>query len=243
MINSLSIIFPCYNEEYRLKDTIKDLEKFCKKKKFKKVEIIFVDDGSTDSTYKILKNIKKQNILLKSKIKVLSYVQNRGKGYALKYGVKFAKYDWILTIDTDISVSTLQIFDWIKKYKISKNYKIYFGSRNIIGSNIKYQLHRKLIGLIFIGIIKILFNINLFDTQCGFKLYNKTVAKKIFSNLQCMGFSHDIEIVLLAKKFNFKIKELPVKWIHKKGSKVFLIKDSINMLISIIEIKLRFILK
>ena len=53
-----------------------------------------------------------------------------------------------------------------------------------------------------------------------------------------MGFSHDIEIVLLAKKFNFKIKELPVKWIHKKGSKVFLIKDSINMLISIIEIKL-----
>jgi len=58
-----------------------------------------------------------------------------------------------------------------------------------------------------------------------------------------MGFSHDIEIVLLAKKFNFKIKELPVKWIHKKGSKVFLIKDSINMLISIIEIKLRFILK
>ena len=117
------------------------------------------------------------------KIKIVSYQQNKGKGYALKKGVKIARFDWILTLDADISVSITQLDNWIKHNQIKKEVSIYFGSRNLKGSNIKFKMYRKLVGLIFIKIIKIFFNIDLLDTQCGFKFYKKDIAKKLFSNL------------------------------------------------------------
>ena len=96
---------------------------------------------------------------------------------------------------------------------------------------------RKLIGLIFVKIIKILFNINLSDTQCGFKLYKKDIAKKLFSNLKMLDFTHDIEIVLISKKKGYRIIELPVNWIHKKGSKISVFKDSLKMFFSLLKMK------
>ena len=243
MKNSISIIFPCYNEKNRLKYAFEDIKKFYKSRKFKNFEIIFVDDGSADNTLQVLRNYKKNNKFLKNKIKILSYRKNFGKGFALKTGVRKAKYNWILTLDTDISVSITQINEWIKIINLKDTKYIYFGSRNLVKSRIKFKFYRKLMGLIFIKIIKIFFNISLFDTQCGFKLYSNKIAKKIFSDLNSFGFAHDIEIVMLAKSYNFLIKELPVKWIHKSGSKISLIKDSLHMLIALVEIKTRFILK
>ena len=84
-------------------------------------------------------------------------------------------------------------------------------------------MYRKLIGLIFVKIIKILFSINLSDTQCGFKLYKK-ILLKLFSNLKMLDFTHDIEIVLISKKKGYRIKELPVNWIHKKVVKFLFLK-------------------
>ena len=240
MIRSLSIVFPCYNEANRLKYTFKDIEKFQKKKIIKKFEIIFVNDGSSDNTLKILENYRNKNKKIFNKIKIINYKNNKGKGYALKRGVKFARYDWILTLDADISVSIAQLFKWLKNKQIKIEKNIYFGSRNHIGSNIKFKIYRKLIGLIFIKIINIFFNINLFDTQCGFKLYEKNIAKKLFANLKILDFTHDIEIVLISKKRGYKIIELPVNWIHKTGSKISIFKDSFRMLMSLLKIKFIF---
>ena len=243
MKNSISIIFPCYNEEDRLKYAFADIKKFYRSKKFRNFEIIFVNDGSTDNTLQVLKNYKKSNKFIKNRVKILSYQNNFGKGFALKTGVRKARHNWILTLDTDISVSITQINEWIKKINLKGKKYIYFGSRNLAKSKIRFKFYRKLIGLVFIKIIKIFFNISLFDTQCGFKLYDKKTAKKIFSDLNSFGFAHDIEIVMLANSYDFIIKELPVKWIHKSGSKISLIKDSFRMLIALVEIKIRFILK
>ena len=98
-------------------------------------------------------------------------------------------------------------------------------------------MYRKLIGLIFVKIIKIFFSINLSDTQCGFKLYKKDIARKLFLNLKILDFTHDIEIVLKSKKKGYKIEELPVNWIHKKGSKISVFKDSLKMFISLLKMK------
>ena len=84
MIRSLSIIFPCYNEADRLKYTFKDIEKFQKKRIINKFEIIFVNDGSSDDTLKILENYKNKNKKIFKKIKIINYRNNEGKGYALK---------------------------------------------------------------------------------------------------------------------------------------------------------------
>jgi len=236
MIKSLSIIYPVFNEEDRLSDCFNDIKKFEKITKIKKIEYIFVDDGSIDeSKSKIQKYIKnKKNYYL------ISLGKNFGKGKALKKGVQKAKFDWMLTIDTDVSVKLSQIENWIKK-KYIKNHEIYFGSRNLKKSKVNYLILRKIAGLVFILICRVLFKISILDTQCGFKLYKKNVGKKIFSKLKENGFTHDIEIVLQAKKFDYKIMELPLTWVHKKNSKINLIRDSLSMLFALLKIRKKLI--
>ena len=240
MINSLSVVFPLYNESKRLHFTFKDIKNF-NKGKIKKLEFVFVDDGSIDNSTKVLKKnlkyLKKKNIFFK----IISLKKNAGKGNALKKGVKLSKYEWILTIDADISVSLSQINEWIKKNYLSKKYSIYFGSRNLENSIVKYQIHRKVFGIIFATILKIFFKIYIKDTQCGFKLYKKNKAKFLFPKIKDSGFVHDVEILLLSKRYNIKVKELPVRWIHRKNSKLNLIYDSVIMLIGLMRIKINYL--
>ena len=109
MKNTLSVIFPLYNEEKRLHFTFKDILRFNKKNIFSKVEYLFIDDGSTDKSslkiHKSIQNNKRKNI----KYRLIKLKNNFGKGYALKVGVKESTFKWILTLDTDISVSLSQI--------------------------------------------------------------------------------------------------------------------------------------
>ena len=125
MIRSISIVFPCYNEANRLKILLRILKNF-KKRIINNFEIIFVNDGSSDDTFEILKNYKNRNTKLYKKIKIISYQDNKGKGYALKEGIKIAKLDWILTIDTDISVSINQLNNWLKHKKIKKRNYVFW---------------------------------------------------------------------------------------------------------------------
>ena len=138
MIKSLSIIFPMYNETKRLFRTFDDIEKFQKRNLIKNLEYIFVDDGSSDDSIKKVLNFfkNKKNI----KYKIVKIQINSGKGNALKKGILAAKKDWILTLDTDISVSLLQLQKWIKKKSIDNN-SVYFGSRNLKYSEMKLNLN------------------------------------------------------------------------------------------------------
>lgn len=235
MIKSLSVIFPLYNEANRLFYTFNDIKKFYKVKKIKNIEYIFVDDGSTDQSVEIIKNFFKKN--KKINYKIIRIKKNKGKGNAIKCGVIHSKNDWILTIDTDISVSLIQLNEWIKKEFIKKNVSIYFGSRNLKNSKVEFKIYRNIIGKIFTYILKILFEIEINDTQCGFKLYKKKVAKSIFAKIKDNGFIHDVEVFLLSKKYNYPVKELPVKWIHKKESKLNLLFDIFKMFFALIKIK------
>ena len=242
MIKSLSIIFPLYNESKRLKYCFKNIEKFNKNSKIKNLEYIFIDDGSKDNSYNLILNFIKKKKKERKKIiyKIIKFQKNKGKGAALISGIKKASKDWLLTIDTDISVSLLEINNWIKYKYLKINNEIYFGSRNLKNSIIKFEYHRKLIGFFLMLICKFFLNIKLYDTQCGFKLYKKNIGKKIFRKLNEKKFAHDIEIVILAEKKKIKIIELPVKWKHKDGSKINLIKDSFSIFWSICKMKKKF---
>jgi dolichyl-phosphate beta-glucosyltransferase len=152
-------------------------------------------------------------------------------------GVILAKNQWILTNDSDCSVSNFQLINWIKKKYINNNNYIYFASRNLPDSLIKKKNLRKIIGKMFNFFIKILFKIYISDTQCGFKLYKATYAKKIFKKIITTGYMHDIEIFLIANKLNFKIIELPVKWTHISESKINFIVDFIKIFFNLLKIK------
>jgi len=243
MIKSLSIIFPIYNESKRLKYCFEDINKFNSILSIKNIEYIFVDDGSKDDSCNLINSFIKKKKKIKNKIiyKIIKIKKNSGKGAALKKGVEASNKNWILTIDTDISVSLLEINKWINKEYLKNKNEIFFGSRNLKNSVVKFKYHRKFIGLVFIFICKFFFNIRLRDTQCGFKLYKKKIGKKIFDKLTVKKFAHDIEITILAKKLKINVIELPVKWVHKNDSKIRLIKDSFDIFFSLIKIKKKLI--
>ena len=240
MIKSLSIIFPVFNEELRLKSSFNHIASFLKKKKKFKTEIIFADDGSKDNSYNLItqfiKNFKANN---KTKIKVIKLKRNFGKGAALKLGVKNAKHEWILTADIDMSVSLFQISNWIKKKLIDRKYFVYFGSRAHEKSIVKKKKLRDILGNIMRFFVYTILNIKIKDTQCGYKLYKKKIAKLTFSKLKNSGFDHDLEIILFLKSKRIKIMELPVKWIHKNNSSLNIFWDPIKMLVGIFLLKFR----
>jgi len=242
MIKSLSIIFPVFNEELRLKSSFNHIKSFLKKKKKLKIEIIFVDDGSKDNSYnlivKFVNNFKLKN---KVKFKIVKSETNLGKGAALKLGVEKAAYDWILTTDIDMSVSLFQISAWEKKKLIEKKHSVYFASRSHKKSIVERNFIRKVLGDIGSFLISVILSINIKDTQCGYKLYKRQHAKFSFSKLKNCGWDHDIELILLLKSKNIAIKELPIKWIHKENSKVNIFLDPIKMFIGILIIRSRYL--
>ena len=234
----LSIIIPLFNEQHRLLDNLTILKKFFKKKSKKDIEIIFVNDGSYDSTNEIIKNFIHKNKKI-YKFRYISYKNNIGKGFAVKKGILASKNYWILVCDADMSVSPKQFDVWFKNNLIQKKDEAYFGSRVHKQSNVKALFVRKIIGFLFNILLSLLFNIKSSDTQCGFKVFNSHYIKKIFRKLKCNGYAYDVEIALLLKKHHIKIIELPLKWKHQKGSKVNLIKDSIKIFFDLIILKVR----
>ena len=242
MITSISIILPLFNEAKRLKKTFSEIDKFSKKKTIKFKEFIFIDDGSLDQSYSMIKNfIQKKNKSKYFEFKLYKLNNNLGKVAAIQLGVKKSKKKWILTSDIDFSVSLNEIDKWIKKNYINNDISVYFGSRSHKNSNVKSKFYRKIIGNLLRYLIFIFLKIKIRDTQCGFKLYKSAVAKKIFSRLKFFGYEHDIEIILLLKKFKIYIAELPVTWKHVKLSKVNIILDPIKIFFKVFLIKIKYL--
>jgi len=237
-VYSLSIIIPLYNEEKRLLKSLTKLKKFIRQSQKEKIEIIFVSDGSNDSTNKIINLfIKKNKKILKSFL--IKYKKNVGKGYAVKKGILKSKKNWILICDADMSVSPNQFNIWYKNKKIIDKNKAYFGSRRHQKSNVQSSIIRKILGLHFTFFIWILFNIKLKDSQCGFKVFHKSYALKVFKKISSFRFAFDIELIILLTNFKINIIELPLTWVHENGSKLSLFNDIPKMIYDIFIIKIK----
>ena len=236
-----SIIIPLYNEEVRLDYCFDIIEKFLKKNRNFFFEIIFVNDGSIDySKKKILKFINKnKKKFLNAKIKLISYTKNMGKGYAIKRGILVSKSKWILTCDLDMSVLPEQYLTWKRKKLIKNTNCAYIASRTHKNSKIKSKFVRRRLGSTLKLILFNFFNIKISDTQCGFKVFHSSYIKKIFYKIKCYGYAFDVETILLLNNNNIKIVELPILWIHRPGSKVNLIKDSVRFFLDLLNLKRR----
>jgi len=240
MFESISIVFPLYNEENRLGKLFSEIvnQKIFKRKN---IEFIFVNDGSDDLSLKLIKNFESKN---RDKINVIliNYKKNRGKGYAIKKGVLAEKKKWVLTMDIDLSVRLNQLEIWKNRGYLVKDIYVYFGSRLLNTSKVSSKKYRAFTGKLFNIILDLIFNrkkLGIKDTQCGFKLYKSLIAKKIFSKSQEAGYIQDVEILLLLIKKGILIRELPVIWAHKTGSKVNIFLDSILMFCNLIKLKLK----
>lgn len=229
----LSVIIPAYNEEKRISKTILDIDKYLSKQKYG-YEIIVVDDGSKDRTVFVVE--KFQDVI--KNLRVISNHQNHGKGYVVRQGLLEAKGDFRVFTDADNSTA----IDHVEKMwpLVNENYEVIIGSRDVKGAVIAVPqpwYRRVLLGDSFNLLVQAICGLwGIWDTQCGFKGLTKKAAEEILAECKIDRWAFDPEILVVAKKKGYKIKEVPVTWINDAESKVKL-SATIKMLLDLFKIR------
>jgi len=235
----LSVIIPAYNEERRLPKTLKEIDKYLSKQTYE-YEIIVVNDGSKDETAEVVR----ERVSVIKNLKLIDNKENNGKGYVVRQGMLSAKGEYRIFTDADNSTS----FDQIEKMwpYFKKGYDIVFGSRDVKGAILdppQPWLRKVLLGEGFKWFRKIVLNLwRIEDTQCGFKCFTKKATEDIFPRCKISRFAFDPEILVIANKLRYKIKEIPIYWRNDPESKVKF-KWIINMAFDLFKIRWNLITK
>lgn len=216
MVNPyLSIIIPAYNEAERIPQALVAMDHALSKSDFS-YEMLVIDDGSADKTAEIVSGMAG----MIRNLKVVSLLENKGKGGAVRHGMLMAKGQVRLFDDADNSTSIDQFEKMLPFFK--EGYAVVIGSRAVAGAKLDppEPLYRQLIGKTLNLIIQILLLPGLWDTQCGFKAFTAEAAEKVFRESRVSGWGFDVEALSLAKNMGFRIKEVPVRWVDDARSHV-----------------------
>jgi len=220
MKKTLDIVLPVYNEESILNRNVSIILEFIKNNlKPYQTTIIIIDNGSTDSTYKIASQLTKSNPNIKT-----MKIETKGRGIALKTAWTESSSDLLVYMDIDLSTDISSLKSLIHEIDFN-NFDIAIGSRLLkksVVTNRKFL--RTLTSKTYSFITRLLFLSKIHDFQCGFKIIKKSTAKTLLPKIQDSGWFFDTELLLLAENKKFKIKEIPVNWTDDPNSKVDVIK-------------------
>lgn len=226
----LSIVIPAYNESERIVPTIGEIAAYvCSLGQ--PWELLIADDGSKDDTVALCNGLELANL------RVLVAPQNGGKGSAVQRGMLAAAGEVVLFADADNSTPIEELGAMLAK--IDAGYDVVVGSRAASGAQEAHRsLLRRTMSATLRGMIRPIFNLQVSDTQCGFKLFRREAAQRLFGAQTIMGFSFDLEILYLASKWGYKIAEQPVAWVDAPGSKVDSAKEIKRFLKDMARIKM-----
>lgn len=211
----LSVVIPAYNEEQRLPATLKSVLAYLAKQDFT-YEVAVVDDGSSDRTADVVR----EQVAAGANIILLQYGGNRGKGYAVRYGMTHVRGRYSLFMDADNS-TTIDHFD--KFYPVlCMGYDVVIGSRDIKGADVAVHQNwlKEMLGKLGNLWIQLWAIRGIWDTQAGFKVFTQKAARDVFPRLTIDRWGFDVEALAVAKRRGFKISEQPIRWINDAGSKV-----------------------
>ena len=227
----LSVIIPAYNEEKRLTVTLKSVFNYLKKQKYN-FEVIVADDASTDGTRELVKKLQP----VMPNLKLYALQENKGKGYTIRQVMLAALGEYRLFMDADNS-TTLDHLDNFWPY-FKEGYDVVIGSIEVEGAQINEDAgwHRRLLGHAAKLLIRLVALPGIKDSQRGFKCFTRKAALSIFPKQIIERWGFDIEVLLIARRQGFKIKELPVKWDNRGESKVGL-SAYITTLLDLFKIK------
>lgn len=202
----LSVIIPAYMAEKIIEKSLVKIKEVLDQIRYD-YEIICVVDGQLDDTYQKAKRVAKK---YRSKIQVIGYKENMGKGHAVRFGMSKAKGDIVAFIDADLDLDPnglsmlLEHFEWYDA-------DIVVGSKRHPASKLHYPWQRKLISLGYQLIVRVLFGLKVRDTQVGMKFFRREVLEKTLPRLLVKAFAFDIEMLSVANYLGFKrIYEAPV---------------------------------
>lgn len=231
----LSVIIPVFNEEKRIAKTLGRLIS-CLDKTNRLYEVIVMNDGSTDKTQRKLEEFNR--FWPNPALRVLCSSTNHGKGYAVKRGIQAAKGDFIFFTDADLSTPPEEIEKFLQIFK-KTNAHVLIGSRNVKGAKIETEqpFYRVVMGRIFNFFVKRVTGLLFQDTQCGFKAFRKDPARRIFQSVKQNGFIFDVELLLVAKKLELVVEEVPIVWRDSHQSKINPVSDSLVMFQKLFELR------
>jgi len=229
---SLSLVIPVYNESRRLEKTFASLSRFLKNAPVPSVEIIFVNDGSTDDTLMLLNQFAH-----KVPARIISYPDNCGKGYAVRTGMRAATADYALFLDADMSTDLLMF----ERFAVAmqQGAAIVIGTRKNAGAEIhKHQpWWREMLGKGYTILARTILGVPVTDFTCGFKCFHRLAREAVFRRAFIDRWSYDAEILYLAHRLGFQIFEIPVVWVNDRHSSVRLYRDIIQSFFDLFAIR------
>ncbi len=220
----ISLCIPMDNENSIIADTARTLHEYMSKT-FADYEIIFSNDGSKDGCDKTVEELNLPHV------RVVGYPDNRGKGCAVRTALLAAEGDIVMFTDADLAYGTDVIKQVYDAFAETPDADMVIGSRNLHKDGYEgYTFIRKLASKIYIKVLCLVGGFKLSDSQCGCKAFTRETVAEIFPRCEVNGFAFDFEAILWATKFGKKIKEIPVKIINHRESKVHVFSDTFKML-------------
>lgn len=230
----LSVVIPAYNEESHIATTVNALAEFLNGLA-SPCEIIVVDDGSTDATADLVRDLAARD----DRVVLLRNAQNRGKGCAVRRGMLAARGDFRFFMDADLSYRVEDIASMLAQ--LEDDCDVVIGSRALRESlmEVRPPLRRHIAGRVFSVLIQILLMRGIPDTQCGLKGFRRDAAQDLFSRLTLDGFAFDVELLHLARKRGYRLQMAPVRLTFAgETSKVRLAGHSVQMFSDLLRIRL-----
>ena len=212
----LSVVIPSYREGKRIGENLLEIEKYLSGQNYS-YEVLVVVDGSPDDTAAIAQSFSDKV----KNLRVINNPENHGKGYVVRQGLLEAKGEYRVFLDADGSTSITHLDSFFPEFK--NGYDVVIGSRKVKGAFIQVHQpkYREIMGIGGNWMIRIVLGLWSYpDTQCGFKMISAKAAQAVASRMVVDRFGFDFELVILAKKLGFKIKQMPVRWLNEEGSTV-----------------------
>jgi dolichyl-phosphate beta-glucosyltransferase len=233
-LNSISIVIPAYNEEKRLPATLASVLLYLKSRPWRFAEILVVDDGSADGTARVAEEAGRANPL----VGLVKNPGNRGKGYSVRHGVLESRGEWVLFTDADLSAPIAEL-DKLMEAAAARGAAVAIGSRALDRSliGVHQSSFREYAGRVFNLMMRLLTGLPFQDTQCGFKLFERQVAREAFSRQRLERFGFDVEVLFIARRLGARCIEVPVRWNHSEGTKVSMFRDSLNMFLDLLRVR------
>lgn len=220
-----SIVIPAFNEKARIEATLDEVIR-CVEIHGWNAEVIVVDDGSADNTADIVQSISSQHPF----VHLIANPRNRGKGFSVRNGMLHASGEIVLFTDADLS-SPMEEADRLFT-AIREGADVAIGSRWLASSRqtIRQPLYRRFFGRCFNFVTRMIMRLPFADTQCGFKAFTRRAAQTVFQLQRIERWGFDPEILFIALKRGFVVREVPVTWGHDERSRISYLKDGLQML-------------
>ena len=226
----LSIILPALNEEGRLPRCLEQIDRFLQTQPYD-AEVIVAENASTDRTAAITLEFAQTHPYVR-----LLQLKERGKGRAVKAGMLAADGDYRFICDVDLSMPIEEIVKFLPP--AAAGYNISIATREgKEARRVDEPEYRHLMGRINNWIIKLNALPDFEDTQCGFKMFDRESAEDLFSVQQMNGIGFDVELLFIAKRRGYTIREVPITWYFDADSRMRLVQDSLNILREIWDIR------